>query len=92
MFLALKVGQRPHPTWEASFLRSFPLGHVRQLGVVACRVLVGLSTATPLPAGVGSGAAAGRRRLSGRSDCAEPLWVRPLPRHSQRMPAPMSLI
>ena len=35
-----------------SFLRSFTFGHVRQLDAVACRVLAGLRTATPLLNGV----------------------------------------
>ncbi len=40
------------PSTLGSFLRSFTFGHVRQLDAVACRVLAGLRTATPLLNGV----------------------------------------
>lgn len=40
------------PSTLGSFLRSFTFGHVRQLDAIACRVLAGLCTATPLLNGV----------------------------------------
>jgi len=41
------------PSTLGSFLRSFTFGHVRQLDAVACRVLAGLNSATPLLSGSG---------------------------------------
>ena len=40
------------PSTLGSFLRSFTFGHVRQLDAVACRVLAGLNSATPLLYGI----------------------------------------
>ncbi len=40
------------PSTLGSFLRAFTFGHVRQLDAVACRVLAGLASGTPLLAGV----------------------------------------
>jgi Transposase DDE domain group 1 len=43
------------PSTLGTFLRGFAFGHVRQLDAVAARTLIGLTTATPLLPGFGSG-------------------------------------
>ncbi len=40
------------PSTLGSFLRTFTFGHVRQLDAVACRVLAGLASATPVLDGI----------------------------------------
>ncbi len=40
------------PSMLRSFLRAFTFGHVRQLDAVACRVLAGLKSVTPLLTGI----------------------------------------